>query len=159
MAAEAVGLASALITLVATAYSSCQKVDSIFEGARNAPKHIKALSTDLEDFYLVLGTLQALLDDEGFSPGVVRQATSSNLCKALENCIAIFKNIKIVASEYQIHHKRSEPGTWQRLKWTFKESEISGFRRDLMGCKATLNMSISMASLLVPASEALNLVS
>lgn len=146
MAAEAVGLASSLTALVATAYSSCQKVDSIFEGARNAPKHIKALSSDLEDFYLVLGTLQALLDDEDISPGVTRQATSLNLCKVLENCISIFKNISVVASEYQIHHKRSEPRTWQRLKWTFKESEIDGFRRDLMGCKATLNMSISVAN-------------
>ena len=159
MAAEALGLASAVNTLVATAYSSCQKVDSIFEGARNAPKHIKALSSDLEDFYLVLGTLQALLDDEDFSPGVIRQAISLNLCKALENCIAIFKNIRIVASEYQIHHKRSEPGTWQRLKWTFKESEISSFRRDLMGCKSTLNMSISLANLLAPAFKTLNLAS
>lgn len=159
MAAEAVGLASALASLVATAYSSCQKVDTTFEGARNAPKHIKALSSDLEDFYLVLGTLQALLDDEESSPGVIRQATSLDLCKVLENCIAIFKNIRIVISEYQIHHKRSEPGTWQRLKWTFRESEISGFRRDLTGCKATLNMAISMANLLVPATAILSLAS
>lgn len=153
------GLASALNTLVATAYSACQKVDSTFGGARNAPKHIKALSSDLEDFYLVLGTLQALLDDEDFSSGVIRQATSLNLCKVLENCIATFKNIKIVASEYQTHHKSSEPRTWQRLKWTFRESEISDFRRDLMGCKATLNMSISMANLLVPVTRLLKLAS
>ena len=147
MAAEAVGLAASLNTLVATAYSSCQKLHSTFQGARNAPKHIKALSSDLEDFYLVLGTLQALLDDEEFSPGVIRQATSLNLCKMLENCISVFKSIRVIASEYQIHHKRSEPGTWQRLKWTFKESEIDDFRKDLMGCKATFNMSISVANL------------
>ena len=159
MAAEAVGLASALASLVATAYSSCQKVHSTFQGAQNAPKHIKALSSDLEDFYLVLGTLQALLNDEDSSPGVIRQATSLNLSKVLNSCIAIFKNIRIIASEYQIHHKRSEPGTWQRLKWTFRESEISGFRRDLTGCKATLNMSISMANLLVSATEVSNLAS
>ncbi|KAM0799009.1 hypothetical protein BDR22DRAFT_964252 [Usnea florida] len=146
MAVEAVGLASSLSSLVATAYSSCQKLDSIFQGARNAPKHIKALSSDLEDFYLVLGTLQALLDDEELSPGVTTQATSLNLCNVLENCISVFKSIKVVASEYQIAHKRSELGTWQRLKWTFRESEIDNFRKDLMGCKATFNMSISVAN-------------
>ena len=147
MAAEAVGLASSLTNLVATAYSSCQKLDSTFEGARNAPKHIKALSSDLEDFYLVLGTLQALIDDDESSSSVIRQASSLNLCNVLENCISIFKNIRIVASEYQIHHKRSEPGAWHRLKWTFREPDIDGFRKDLMGCKATLNTTISVASL------------
>ena len=147
MAAEAVGLASSLSSLVATAYSSCQKLDSTFQGARKAPKHIKALSSDLEDFYLVLGTLQALLDDEEFSTGVTRQATSLNLCNVLENCISVFKSIKVIASEYQTAHKRLEVGTWQRLKWTFRESEIVNFRKDLMGCKATFNMSISVANL------------
>lgn len=73
MAAEAVGLASSLIILVATAYSSCQKLDSTFAGARNAPKHIKALSGNWKNFYLVLGTLQALFDEEDSSPGVIRQ--------------------------------------------------------------------------------------
>ena len=147
MVAEAVGLASSLSSLVATAYSSCQKLNSIFQGARNAPKHIKALSSDLEDFYLVLGTLQALLDDEELSPGVTAQATSLNLCNVLENCISVFKSIKIIASEYQIAQKRAELGIWQRLRWTFKEPEIDNFRKDLMGCKATFNMSISVANL------------
>lgn len=91
MATKAVDLASALAFLVATAYSFCPKVDSAFKGAQNAPKHIKAFSRDVEEFYLVLGTLQALLDDENSSPGIIRQATSLNIFKMLDNCVAILK--------------------------------------------------------------------
>ena len=59
--AEAIGVASAIITLVSTAYATCRKLHSNFDGMINAPKHIRIISSDLQDFYLVLGTLQALL--------------------------------------------------------------------------------------------------
>ena len=144
--AEVIGLTSAILSLVTTAYSSCQTLYSTFDGVRNAPKHIAVISNDLEDFYLVLGTIQALLDDEEFSAGIVQYAQSQNLCKVLEDCVAVFKNLETIISEYQAHSKDPAIRTWQRLKWTFKESEIKNLRRNLSGCKATLNLAISTAN-------------
>ena len=144
--AEAIGLTSAILSLVTTAYSSCQKLYSTFDGVRNAPKHIAVISNDLEDFYLVLGTIQALLDDEEFSVGLVQYAQSKNLCKVLEDCISVFKDFETIISEYQAHSKDPATGTWQNLKWTFKESKIKDLRRNLSGCKATLNLAISTAN-------------
>ena len=144
--AEAIGLSSAILSLVTTAYSSCQKLYSTFDGVRNAPKHIAVISNDLEGFYLVLGTIQALLDDEESSAGIVQYAQSKNLCKVLEDCIVVFKDIEIIISEYQAHSKDPAMRTWQRLKWTFKESEIKNLRSNLSGCKATLNVAISTAN-------------
>lgn len=144
--ADAVGLASAIVSLVTTAYSSCQKLYTTFDGVRNAPKHIATISNDLEDFYLVLGTFQALLDDEEFSTGIVQHAQSGNLCNVLKDCLLVFKEFNTIISEYQAQNKNSAIGTWQRLKWKFKESEVKDLRRDLMGCKATLNVAISVAN-------------
>lgn len=144
--AEAIGLTSAILSLVTTAYSSCQKLYSTVDGVRNAPKHIALISNDLEDFYLVLGTIQALLDDEEFSAGIVQHAQSKSLCKVLEDCILVFKGFETIISEYQAHSKDPAISTWQRLKWTFKESEIKNLRRNLSGCKATLNLAISTAN-------------
>ena len=143
--AEAVGLASAIVSLVSTAYSSCQKLYSTCDGLRNAPKHIATVSNDLEDFYLVLGTVQELLDDEEFSASIVQYARSENLCGVLDHCLMIFEDLNII-SEYQGHSKDSKNGSWQRLKWTFKRSKIDDLRNNLMGCKATLNMAISVAN-------------
>ena len=144
--AEAVGLTAAIITVVKTAYSSCQELYRAFDGVRNAPKHIATISNDLQDFYLVLGTMQTLLDDEEFSAGIVRQAQSANLCKVLEDCILVFKDFNTIICEYQAHDKGSATGTWQRLKWAFKESEIQGFQHHLVAYKITLNLAISMAN-------------
>lgn len=144
--AEAIGLTSAIVGLVTTAYTSCQKLYNTFDGVRNAPKHIATISHDLEDFYLVLGTFQALLDDEEFSAGIVQHAQSGNLCNVLKDCLLVFKEFNTIISEYQAHNKNSATGTWRRLKWTFKESEVKNLRSDLMGCKATLNVAISVAN-------------
>ena len=144
--AEAIGLSSAILSLVTTAYSSCQKLYSTFNKVRNAPKHIAAISKDLEDFYLVLGAIQSLLDDEEFSAGIVQYAQSKNLCKVLEDCILVFKDFETIISEYQAHSKDPAIRTWQRLKWTFKESEIKDLRRNLSDCKGTLNVAISTAN-------------
>ena len=141
--AEAIGLSSAILSLVTTAYSSCQKLYSTFDGVRNAPKHITVISNDLENFYIVLGTVQALLDDEDSSAGMVQYAQSKNLCKVLEDCILIFKDFETIISEYQAHSKDPAIGTWQSLKWTFKESKIKNLRSNLSDCKATLNLAIS----------------
>ncbi len=145
--ADTVGLTSAIVSLVTNAYSTCQKLYSTFDGLRSAPKHITTISNDLEDFYLVLGTIQALLDDEEFSAGILQHAQSTNLCNVLRNSVLVFKNLYTIVSEYQVHSRLPEIGPWQRLKWTFKETEIRSLRLDLMGCKATLNMAISVANL------------
>ena len=136
---------SAILGLVTTAYSSCQKLHSTFNEVRNAPKHIAVISKDLEGFYLVLGTIQALLDEQGFSAGIVQYAQSENLCKVLGDCMLVFKDFETIISDYQAHNNDPAIRTWQRLKWTFKKSAIKDLRNNLSDCKATLNLAISTA--------------
>jgi ABC-type hemin transport system substrate-binding protein len=81
--AEGMDLASAIITLTSAAYASCQILSSTFDEIRNAPKRISALASDLEDLYLVLGTLQALVSDEDTSAGVIQPTSFTNLTKVL----------------------------------------------------------------------------
>ena len=74
--AEAIGAASAVITLVATAYASCRKLHDAIKRIRNSPRYLYVLSNDLEDFYLVLGTLQTILDGKESADGRVQALTS-----------------------------------------------------------------------------------
>ena len=64
--AEAIGLTASLITLVATAYTSCLTLHNTFQGIRDAPKQIQTVCRDLDVCYFVLESLQSLLNDEGF---------------------------------------------------------------------------------------------
>ena len=63
---DAIGLTASLITLVATAYTSCQTLHNTFQGICDAPKQIQTVSRDLDVYYFILGSLQTLLNDESF---------------------------------------------------------------------------------------------
>ena len=148
MMAASAGLTAAIITFVKTAISSCQELYNVCKGVRNAPKHIATISSDLEHFYLVLGTIESLLDDEELSAGMVQQqqAQSVNLCKVLEDCMSVFKDFTTIIHEYQAHDKDSAPGAWQRLKWTFKEQEVKGLKKQLVDRKITLSLALNVAN-------------
>jgi len=52
--ADAVGLTAGLVTLVGIVYISRQMVHDTYQGLKSAPKQIKTLSRDVEDYYTVL---------------------------------------------------------------------------------------------------------
>lgn len=83
--ADAIGLSASLITLVATAYNSCQTLYNLSLGIRGAPRQIQAVTQDFEDYYLVSGTLQSLLLDSEFQFKASHVSTSKNLVKILGN--------------------------------------------------------------------------
>ncbi|KAL8828279.1 MAG: hypothetical protein Q9191_002674 [Dirinaria sp. TL-2023a] len=144
--ADAIGLSSALIALAATAYKSCQTLHNAIDGFRSAHEQILTLSSDLEGFYLVLGTLQTVLQDEASSGAMVERVMSEGLSKALRDSMDVFKKISAVVGKYQAPDSTSPPGTLQKAKWTFDEKKLADLRRELSECKVTLNIAISVAN-------------
>lgn len=149
--AEAIALASAVISLGTLAYKSCQGLYDVTSRIKKAPKHIHLLLSDLEDLCLVLDTLQALFNDDEFSVGssesIPRFATFKNLATVLENCLSIFSDIRTIVQDYKSQGTSADFGTWKRLQWTFKEKVIEGYRKDLVTHKMTLNIAISVANM------------
>ena len=148
--AEVIGLASGIATLVAATCTSCQTLSNAIDGIKNAPKHAAIIGNDLKDFYRVLGTLQALLDDEESAAGVVQSATSENLSRVLESSMSIFADINGLIGDFSSRGSSTEVKLWRRVRWTFKEKEVGELRRNLTAHKITLNLAISVANLLVP---------
>ena len=107
------------------------------------------MSSDLEDLYLILSTIQALLDDNDCAAGVLHPITSDSLQKVLENCLAVFVDVSNIINEYKAKCTLAEIGAWSRFKWTFKEKEVDSLRANLRANKLTLNMAISVANMLV----------
>lgn len=144
MMAEAVGLASAVITLA----KSCQGLYNAISRIKKAPKHIDLLSRDLKDLDLILDTLQALFKDDEFSVGSPASLSQfENLAPVLQNCSSIFSGIQTIVDGYKSQGTSADLGTWKRLQWTFKEKEIEGYRKDLVTHKMTLNIAISVANM------------
>ena len=145
--AEAVGLAASVMTLVSVAYKSCKSLIDTITRLDDAPKHVHAIANDLEDFYHLLGTLQAVLDEEDSAAGIIEPAMSGHLSQALKHCLEVLKTTNLIIAEYD-DRDRSIVGLhlWKRVKWTFKEKEIDDVRKELAQCKMTLNMAVSVAN-------------
>ena len=147
--AEVIGLASGIATLIAATYTSCQTLSNTIDGIKSAPKYVGVIGKDLQDFYRILGTLQALLDDGESTAGIVQSATSENLSRVLENSISIFADINKIVSDFSSHGSSTEVKLWRRIRWTFKDKEVGELRRNLTAHKITLNLAISVANLSV----------
>lgn len=143
---DAIGLSSAVIALASTAYESCQTLHNAIDGFRGAHEQILTLSSDLEGFYLVLGTLQIVLQDEVSSAAMVERVMSDGLSKALRDSMDVFKKISAIVGKYQAPDHTSHPGVRQKAKWTFDEKKLANHRRELFQCKMTLNTAISVAN-------------
>ena len=144
--ADTIGLASSNITLAFTVYKACQALHNAVDGFRNAYHRIHVLSSDLEAFYLVLGTLQVILQDEASTAIAVERAMSCGLSRALEESMGNFQRITVFVQTLKAPGNDSPQAAWQRAKWTFKEKTIAGFRKELTACKMTLSMAISNAN-------------
>lgn len=151
--AEAIGAAASVITLVTTVYQSCKTLHDTLGAIRNAPRHIYYILSDLEDFYRVLGTIQAILDDEDSAQGILQPPSSHNLTKVLKNSLVVFSDISALLKSYSKQGNAVNASTWQRMEWTFKEKDVEDLRKTLLAHKMTLNMAISVANLSVGVSH------
>jgi Fungal N-terminal domain of STAND proteins len=144
---EPLSTAAAVVALVGRALVLSQQVYSKANDILNAPKHIKAISIDLEDFYTILGTLKGYLDDDDLSSGVLHHATSENLESVLKNSINIFKDISRVLALYNARGGSGNISQWRKIKFSFMKDEVEALRNSLAAYKMTLNMAISVANL------------
>jgi hypothetical protein len=61
---EPVTIVSAVGTIVVNGIKLCLSVYGTIDGMKQAPKHLKAVSSDLKAFYGILGTIQIYLNDQ-----------------------------------------------------------------------------------------------
>ena len=142
--AEALGLTASLVTLVASTYDSCQNLYNIFSEIKTAPTHIRTISAELEDFCLVLGSLQHPLGDDEFAHQASHLSTSQDLAQALKNLIKIFVSMSSILGSFRTTDPRL-PVTFL-FRWTFKKREVAELRNSLEVQKLTLNTALSVAN-------------
>lgn len=148
--AEPFSLAVNIMTLISTAFKVSKEVYNTLEQISSAPKHLKAITSDLEDFYTILGSLKGYLEDAELSPGVLLAAEKVNIVGVIENCVEIFTKINLLVNSYNLRGKRGgigDMGNWRKIKYSFKLAETETLRSQLAMHKMTLNMAISLVNL------------
>jgi hypothetical protein len=148
--AEPLSLVVTIITLVTKAFTISKDLHSAVEQISNAPKHIKAIAADLEDFYAILGSLKGYLEDVEMSAGVLQAAEKINIASVIENCLTIFTRINFLVNSYNSRGRYGgigDMGNWRKIKYSFKIAETEALRNQLSAHKMTLNMAISLVNL------------
>ena len=135
--ADAVGLASSLITLIATAYTLCQTVYNVFSGVHDAPRHIRNVQRDLEDLYNVLGTLSTIVQGNDEANSSADSFVSQDLENSLETSLSALRDLGEAIGEYKRCGSITQVGKWQRWKWTFQEKKFKDLGQTLNAQKIT----------------------
>lgn len=146
---EPLTIVTGVSTLLSNAIKLLKDVQSTVSAIKNAPAHITAICNDLEDFCSVLGTLQIILDDEGYSSEPLQRTSLTNLQSILEHCVSVFTNLRRIVNGFSNRGGVAEQGKWKNFNWTLQEAEVDALRQELLAHKMTLNIEISLINLYV----------
>jgi hypothetical protein len=147
--ADPLSLAVTITTLVTKAFAISNDIKTTINQIANAPSHIQAVASDLEDIYSILGTLKGYLDDSEMSVGVVQAAARTNIDCVLGNCLTIFSQISTLVNSCKARSRVGDITTWRKIRYSFNSTEIDALRTELGAHKLTLNMAISLVNLWV----------
>src|SRR6266487_4786899 len=144
--AEVVSLAASLLTLVSTAFNTCQTAYNTINAIATAPKQIGVISQDIEDIYLTLRALNDHICRDYMQLQTESQlAPRENLVKVLERCLPVLASVNKLINNYK--PRGLVVRIWKRVIWAFQEKKIDQARADLNKCKVNLNLAIAVANL------------
>lgn len=145
---EPITIASAVGAIVVNGIKLCLSVYGTIDGMKQAPKHLKAVSSDLKDFYSILGTIQGYLDDKDLTQGLLHTQSCDNLQSVLANCVSVLRDFDKIVGGYIKAGQESSVTRWQKISWTWKLADVDSLRRHLSDHKASLSVAIGMANLM-----------
>ncbi|KAF2466586.1 uncharacterized protein BDR25DRAFT_76436 [Lindgomyces ingoldianus] len=148
IAKEAAGLSK----VMNEAETACKALYELIGSAKNVPCDINLISRDLEDLHAILGTIGALLNDEGSKESIVWAALLDNLSSVVDSNLSVFADlttrIQTLKPDDDSPTKTGKTGKTGKepSRGDSTSNEVETLRRVLMSNKMTLNLAISMAS-------------
>ena len=130
--------------LLAVARLSWDLYHQCFLVAREAPDDFRNLVNELATLQSVLKNLR----DDVTSDKSLLEKLGENRKEMLERCLSscfetLRKLEKFVIKFQELGVKGDGPQFWKKLRWVFKQGEISGMRSKLMVHSANINLCMS----------------
>jgi hypothetical protein len=145
---EPIAIAAAVSTIVVNGIKICLGVYTTIDEIKQAPKYLKAVSQDLKAFYSLLGTIQAYLDDEELTRGLLHEQTCGSIQEILVNCVGILRQFEDIVTEYIKAGRLPNLTRWQKVSWTWKVKDVENLRQHLSDHKMSLGLAIAMANIM-----------
>jgi len=145
---EPVTIASAAGAIVVNGIKLCLSVYGTIDGMKQAPRHLKAVSSDLKDFYSILGTIQVYLDEKELTQSLLHTQACDNLQSVLANSISVLLDFEKIVTGYIKAGQESSVTGWQKVSWTWRLAEVESLRNHLSDHKESLSVAIGMANIM-----------
>lgn len=144
---EPLSIVAGIVSLTKVAVQSALQTKQFIDRIQGAPHALKNLSSDLNALYLVLGTLQAYLDNPRVNADPVYAAFMPMLSEPLSNCVSAFQDITKLINPFIKSTGDPNQSEWRKLKWTFREREVMNMQTILISYKHSLDIAIAVANL------------
>ncbi|KAH8657386.1 hypothetical protein BGZ60DRAFT_531552 [Tricladium varicosporioides] len=138
--AEAIGLASGLLTLAGFAFQASMTLYKTIQSFQFHPKQLRDLEEELDSLSAVLGSLTETVNatsDVDLSPLELPLLRCGNACKEFEQ--------EIMKCSSHSSGNRTSFRDWAKLR--YMGDNIDGFRQLLAGYKSTINIALMDANL------------
>jgi hypothetical protein len=134
---EGLGAAAAADQLLKEAFKLVQLIRAIRDKYQTAPKEIEAWRQEIEDFSLLIKSIEELstLDGYGIDATIERCRT---ICRDL---IGIFGSLDFAATDPRLHK------TWMAIKGIDQEPVVKKHFEELQRFKETLQLKVNVSQL------------
>jgi hypothetical protein len=133
----------------ATAIHSIDRAIKFVNGISGAPRAIATLDGDLKAISQLLVQVNPFVYQIHAIDSSAQDSFIPHLQVALTNCGLVALDVETLLRPYVKPTTDPARSTWRRLRWTVNEKKTAGLEKDMVACKQTLNMAISLAGLYV----------
>ncbi|KAG9237222.1 hypothetical protein BJ875DRAFT_493517 [Amylocarpus encephaloides] len=146
--AEPLSIIAAATAIVKEVSHLTKDLHNFIEGISQAPKHINALNQDVQSMYLVLGSLEGMLENlnQGSFPMTLCQALDS-VRGPLQNCFETLKQLQRKLVKFTRPSGVVYRSKWAAFRWQFTQKDANAWREHLSSYKLTVNMALSAANI------------
>lgn len=144
----ALAIIAGITTILSNLWNISKGLYELFSSIKNAPKHILALSQDVQGFYTVLGSLRGLLDNlSGDHLHSMLAPILESLQNPLDHCLSTICELQKKINKCTKPSGEAKQSKWSAFRWEFTEKDTNMYRSDLASHKATIDLAVTTATL------------
>lgn len=138
---DPLSIAASVAGLVSLSIEAGKIFGEYYMSAKNAPRAIQDIKTELESLSIILERLELLLRSEKIGCNSFSFDNSSVLTTALVSCET---KIRETTSKLEPPKDSSASRMWERLKWPFSENEVEKLLKTLRRYIHTFQFSLTV---------------
>jgi DNA repair ATPase RecN len=150
---DPIGITGTTLAVATLLYSTCRTISDIIRSYEHAPKEYKDLARELNALQNTLKSLQTSLQgtsDTSLSPE--QRESLKDLDLPLTNCNKVCEDFKQKLSSMRSNSTEDHTAVWDRFRLHFNKSDVKFLREKLNTAQATVQVALSVSTLLVPLS-------